>query len=219
MCSSTRGPAMAPSLVTWPTSRTAMPRSWRADQLACAAGAHLGDRAGRRLEGVAPHGLDRIDDHDVGRVALRAPATMSRTRGLGGELHRRVGQAQALGAQRGPARPPPRRRCRRRRALRAGERRRHLQQQGRLADAGIAADQERRARHQPAAADPVELVDAALVARRLRRRAGQAGELERRPSAAGAPAPPPAGPGAARGFLDDGVPLAAALAAAAPLAT
>ena len=53
-----------------------------------------------------------------------------------------------------------------------------LQQQGRLADTGIAADQQRRADDQSAAADAIELVDAALVARRLRRRSGETGELE-----------------------------------------
>ena len=31
MCSSTRGPASPPSLVTWPTSTTAMPRSLAID--------------------------------------------------------------------------------------------------------------------------------------------------------------------------------------------
>ena len=49
-----------------------------------------------------------------------------------------------------------------------GQRGRHLQQQGRLADAGIAADQQRGADDQPAAADAIEFADAALEARRLR---------------------------------------------------
>src|SRR6185436_1559222 len=110
MCSSTRGPAMAPSLVTWPTSSTAMPR-----RLASSTNAWT------EALGTQPHLIDRLFARDVG---------------AGGVL--------------------------------LGERRRHLQQQGRLADAGVAADQQRRAHHQPAAAHAVEFADAAPVARRLR---------------------------------------------------
>ncbi len=76
--------------------------------------------------------------------------------GLGGELDRRAGKAEPLG---------PQAHLRHRLFARdiddavAGgrQRRRGLHQQGRLADAGIAADQQHRARHQPAAGDAVEL--------------------------------------------------------------
>ena len=85
--------------------------------------------------------------------------------GLGGELHGRVGQAHALGAGAdlldgllagdvGAGRPAQRR-------LGAD-----LQQQGRLADPRIAGQQDGRAGHDAAAADPVELVHAGDDARR-----------------------------------------------------
>ena len=65
MCSSTRGPASAPSLVTWPT------RTMRGAALLGEARelrrafAHLRDRAGRRGERVGVDGLDRIDHRDL----------------------------------------------------------------------------------------------------------------------------------------------------------
>ena len=100
----------------------------------------------------------------------------------------------------------------------AGELGRHLQQQGRLADAGIAADQHGGARHQAAAGDTVELGDAADQARRWLAGAGEADHRQRlRPAAAATLAQAAGSGGRARYLLDDGVPLAAALAAPAPL--
>ena len=192
-----------------------MPRRLASSTSACAEAAHLGHRAGRAVDRVEPHGLDRIDHRDLGRVGPLERRHDVAHRGGGGELHRRVAEPQPLGAQ-----PHLVDRLLARDVgaggVLLGERRRDLQQQRRLADAGIAADQQRRADHQAAAADAVELDDAALVARRLRRRAGEAGELER---AALAAARQPAAGRAGRGrrFLGDGVPFAAALAAAAPL--
>ena len=87
-------------------------------------------------------------------------------RGLGRELDRRVGQAEPFCAQ-------PHLRDR----LFAGnvdgavagprERRGDLDQQRGFADAGIAAEQQHRAAHEPAAGDAVELGDAGGQARRL----------------------------------------------------
>ncbi len=61
----------------------------------------------------------------------------------------------------------------------SGERAGHLKQQGRLADAGIAADQQGRAAHEAAAGDPVELGDAGADARRIVDLTGKRGERHR----------------------------------------
>jgi hypothetical protein len=88
-----------------------------------------------------------------------------------------------------------------------------LQQQRRLADAGIAGDQQRRAWHQAAAGHPVELADAGAASVRALDRTGERREHQatlrparRRPLRA-----------VARGLLDQRVPGAAGIAAAAPL--
>jgi hypothetical protein len=60
-----------------------------------------------------------------------------------------------------------------------GQRRRCLHQQGRLADAGIAADQQRRAAHEAAAGDAVEFGDAGDDAWRILDLAGKRGERDR----------------------------------------
>ena len=81
-------------------------------------------------------------------------------------MHRRLRDAQALGTQ-----PDLRRGFLAGKihgaAASIGERGGHLQQQRRFADARLAADQQRRARHQSAAGHPVELGDAGEKARRL----------------------------------------------------
>ena len=174
MCSSTRGPAMAPSLVTWPTSTSAnCRRLGELDQLE-AGGAHLRDRAGRAVDRVQPHGLDRVDHHQRGVAGrLQAGGDVAQV-DRGGEFQRRVLHAEAAGAQAGlldrflagdvehaPAG-----------ARQAGGR---LQQQRGLADAGIAADQDRRGRHQAAAEHAIQFGDAGRAARR---RFGAAGQID-----------------------------------------
>ena len=62
-------------------------------------GAHLRDRAGRRVDGVEPHGLDRIDHRDLGRVGPLERRHDVAHRGGGHELDRRVGEAQSHGAE------------------------------------------------------------------------------------------------------------------------
>jgi hypothetical protein len=190
------GPAIAPSLVTWPTSSTGDAARLASSTSACAEARTWVTVPGRAVDGVEPHGLDRIDHRDLGRLGALEGGDDVAHRGGGGELHRRVAQAQPLGAQThlverllagdvGAGGVLP------------GQRRRDLQQKSGLADSRIAADQQRRADHQPAAADAIELGDAAFVARRLRRGAGQAGELEMPPlAAAGEPAGSRAGRGA-----------------------
>ena len=89
-----------------------------------------------------------------------------------------------------------------------------LQQQRRFADAGIAADQHRRARHEAAAEHAVELGNAGRQRAALRGAAGKRLEATSRPlralCATGAGRPD------GGGLLDDGVPLAAGRAFAGP---
>jgi hypothetical protein len=90
---------MAPSLVTWPTSSTAMPRRLASSTSACAE-----PRTWLTVPGV----LSIVSSHMVWMESITATlgasgrsrvATMSRTEVAAGELHRRVAQAQPLAAQ------------------------------------------------------------------------------------------------------------------------
>ena len=143
------GPAIAPSLVTWPTSSTAMPRRLASSTSACAEARTWVTVPGVESTRVEPHGLDRIDDRDLGRVGPLERGDDVAHRGRGGELR--------PARRRGPAAAARRRTWSTRlfagdvgagRVL-LGERRRDLQQQRRLADAGIAADQQRRSDTRP----------------------------------------------------------------------
>ena len=169
MCSITLGPAICPSLVTWPTSSSALPAflAWRISACAAArtwltvpgaasiASAHSVWMESTTIEIGRRSGFERRQDMRQARFA--------------GERDRRIRQAEALGAQ-----------AHLRRRFLAGEidgapagasqRRRELQQQRRFADAGLAADEQRRARHDAAAGDAVQFADAGREARRLLRR-------------------------------------------------
>ncbi len=182
-----------------------------ADELA-GGGAHLGHRAGARVVGVAPEGLDRVDHGQVQPLALEPLEDVAQRR-LGRELHRTLGQAHAVGPgadllDRLLARDVGAGRA----AL--GRRRAGLQQEGRLAHARVAGEQDGRARHQAAAADAVELLEPGRQARRGGRLGLQVLELQ----AAGLGA---AGRGHGAGrpggrLLDQAVPGAAGRALAAP---
>ena len=211
MCSTTRGPAIWPSLVTWPTRMMAAPdRLGKADQRLRRA-AHLRHRAGRGFDQVGPHGLDGIDDDQPRRLAFRQRGDDVLDRGFRRQLDRRVAQAQPLGAQahlgdRFLAGDIDR-------AV-AGPRQRGggLDQQRRFADAGIARHQQHRAAHEAAAGDAVEFGDAARQARGVMRLAGE--PLEREQAALGGLAAGSGGPLGA--FLGQRVPFAAGLAFALP---
>ena len=122
---------------------------------------HLGHRARRRVQLGVPHRLDGVDHHHVGldlldggRIPGRDVSATSHRPGASGaeplgpapDLRRPTPRPRPAGT--GPAGPAS-----------VGE---DLQQQGRLADAGLAAEQGDRARHQPAAEHPVELVEASV---------------------------------------------------------
>ena len=94
----------------------------------------------------------------------------------------------------------------------AGEASDELQEEGRLADAGVAADEHGRGRHEAAARDAVELDDAAHAPRNPRCGAVEALEGERLALAR----VEAAGTGLARLLLDDAVPGPTRLAAALP---
>ena len=153
-----RGPAIDPSFVTCPTMMTGSPRSFatrmRVDAtsrtwLGCPA--MPSDSDGR-------HRLHRVDDQELG-LHLVDVAEDRREVGLGGEVELVVQRAGALGAQAhlgggllgARVQHAP-----------AGSRalRRDLEQQRRLADAGLARQQDRRAGHDAAAEHAVELADA-----------------------------------------------------------
>ena len=176
--------------------------------------AHLRHRAGRAVDGVAPHGLDGVD-HDQPRcLALGDGGDDVLDRGFRREFDRRLREAEPFGAQ-------PH--------LRDGffagdidgavagarERGGGLNEQRRFADAGIARHQQHRAGDEAAAGDAIEFGDAGGEAWRVERLAGERFKLEAAAFARGARA---AGNGRGRAFLDQRIPFAATLAAALPAA-
>ena len=81
------------------------------DQLE-AGGAHLRHRAGRAVDRVEPHGLDRVDHHQRGVAGrLQAGGDVAQV-DRGGEFQRRVVRRRGGGRAGGSARSIPRRRCR-----------------------------------------------------------------------------------------------------------
>ena len=128
--------------------------------------AQLRDRAWRGIQGVGVEGLYRVDHHQAGPVLGQLGQDLLH-RGLGQHRQVQIRQPQALGAQvdlgqrfltgdvqRAHAR------------LHAGQ---DLQQQGGLADAGVAADQDDRAGNDAAAQYPVHLAQPGTGARGLAR--------------------------------------------------
>ena len=140
-CSSTRGPASAPSLVTWPTSTMATPRRLASTTSCWAHSRTWADRPRRRRQPPVGDGLDAVDDDEPGRRAVDGVDDAGQRR-LGGQPQLGAHGAEALGPQahllrallgadvQRRARPP----------------RQQLQQQRALADARLAAEQRDRAR-------------------------------------------------------------------------
>src|SRR6266550_1112992 len=177
--------------------------------------AHLADRAGGAVERVEIHRLDRIDDDEIGRLGRIERIGDVANAARGGETDRAVGDPEPLGAQpdlvdrffAGDVG---------RRAAARGEGGGRLQQQGRFADPGIAADEDRRAGNQAAAADPVELGDAGQTPWRSGRLAAQADKIDCWAAAAACGAAEALWRSAARHLLDEAVPGAAGLAPPGP---
>ena len=175
----------------------------------------LADGAGRGVDRLGPHGLDRVD-HDEIEALGRERADDILDVGGGREPDRRVRQAEPFGPH-----PHLRGRFFARNvgdaATLAGQRRAGLDQQRRLADAGFAAEQDHGARHEAAARHPIELADAGLGAERLGAGGGETleGDLPAlRQRLAGGRCADPAG----RRLLDDGVPGPAGVALPLPAA-
>ena len=99
MCSTTRGPAICPSLVTCPTSSSAAPLALAKRISACAEPRTWLTVPGADFDRVAPHGLDRIDDYELRRVAGAQRRHDVLDQRLRGELHRRLGEAETRRAK------------------------------------------------------------------------------------------------------------------------
>ena len=187
----------------------------KADQLV-GGGAHLGDRAGRAVERVDPHGLDRIDDdqrraarpssvvEDVARrwsrlASWTAASAEAEAAGAQADLVDRLlaGDVDDRGGRRAA------------KAAAACSSRVDLPMPGspptRIAEPGT----------MPPPSDAVELVDAGeRRAAAAARSPASVAELDA--PAAGRAERRPAGPSASAGLLDDAVPGAAGVAAAGP---
>ena len=181
---------------------------------------HLTDAAGRRLELEREHRLNRVDDEQA-RAHTPDLLEDALDAGLGQQVERRVADAEPLAARlhlvlgllagRVEHRP-----------VHAREVGRRLQQQRRLTDARLAAEQHQRAGHDAAAEHAVELVDAACQAGGIARL--DVGVLLRAARAAGQRIAVTAGgqsAGAGRGFgrtlFDERVPRVAVGTTAEPL--
>ena len=156
-CSSVRGPATEPSLVTWPMSTTGMSRAFAAWITARGHLAHLGHPARGALDLRGRDRLDGVEHQQVGVDLLDVPEDRAEV-GLRGE--------QQLGVERvDPARPQAHLRGRllaghvQHLAPGAGRAGGDVEQQGRLADARLAGQQHHGAGHEAAAEHPVQLVD------------------------------------------------------------
>ncbi len=151
-----------------------------ADQFLCRC-AHLADRAGGTLDQIRVHRLDRIDDQQGRRRTVVERGEDVAYRRGGRKLHRRLPQPH-------PPRAQPhligRFLARDIGHMQPGQRhlRRSLEQQGRLADTGIAADQGRRRRDQPAAERAIELGNARREPGRQRHVGIEPGEHDRSPA-------------------------------------
>ena len=164
-CSSTRGPAIEPSLVTWPTRTVVMLRVLATRIRAAATSLTWVTPPGTPSVPGGADGLDRVDDQQLGADLLDVGEHGAEV-GLGREVELVVDAAGAVGAQpdlggrllAGDVEGA---------ALVAGGLGGDLEQQRALADAGLAGEQDRRARHQAAAEHPVELGHAAGAEGRL----------------------------------------------------
>ena len=213
MCSTTRGPAIWPSLVTWPTRMIAAPDFLAKRISACAEPRTCVTVPGADSTVLGPHGLDRIDDDQARRLAFRQGRDDVLDRRFRRQFDGGVTQSETLGAQ-----------AHLRHRFLAGdidrpmtgarERGGGLDQQSRFADAGIAADQQDRAAHKAAAGDAVEFGNAGGQARGVMGLAGK--RLEREQAAFARLATRPCRTLGA--FLAERVPFSAGLALALPAA-
>ncbi len=164
MCSSARGPAIGAVLGDVSDEQRRQVAVLGDPHQRSRDGADLRDTSGGTVDVCARDGLDGVDDQQIGPTASMWPSD-SRQVDLGGEVESVFECAGAL-------RPHPHLRCRLlardvEHPLAASRRLGgHLEQQGGLADAGLAGQQEHRAGNDPATEDAVELGHAAALRRR-----------------------------------------------------
>ena len=161
----------------------------------------LGDRAGCRFGKVGPQGLDRIEDDEVRLAAFRERCEDVLDIGLRRQFNGRAGNAETLGTK-----------AHLRHGLLPGyvddavpiarKGSGSLHEQRRLANAGIAADQNRRTAHETATGRPVEFADAGGNAWRILDIARKSGQGDDTPLAPAAHALGTAAYAAGRAFLD-----------------
>ena len=174
-------------------------------------GTHLRHRAGRALHRVRPQRLDRVDDADRGVRGIERRQDVLEAR-LHRELDRRIGEPETPGAQTDL-----------RRGLfardiddlpaRTRQSRERLKQNGRFADAGIPADEDRGPSDEAAAEHAVQFADAGQQARGLRLIGLERDEFELAALAGGFRWRTAGG---RQRLLDDSVPAAATVAAPCP---
>ena len=140
-------------------------------------GAHLRYAARGGFNVVGPHGLNGIDDRQLRFFGFQCGQNIAQV-GFGGQLHRRIAQAQTVG--------PHAHLCAGFFAgnidsfqTLAGETCGGLQQKGGFADARITAHQNGRGRHQAPAQHTVQFVHAGMGARWRHLVAGQIGQVQR----------------------------------------
>ena len=190
-CSTARGPARSPSLVTCPTRRRATPLDLGQAGQALDAGAHLRQAAGRLGQRGVGDGLERVDDDEGGRCALDRRLDRLDVGAL--EREEVAGhRADARGADRCTWVSDSSAEASITSSPVAATEREHLEEERRLADARRAEEQRDRARDHAAAHDAVELAHAGRQrARGVGRDVGQGhgGHTHRRggPAAPGAP--------------------------------
>ena len=173
--------------------------------------AHLRHRSRRRLRHVGVHRLYRIDDDQRRAGACRAGGENILDLSCGGQLHRRIGEIEPGRAQAHLGDGLLARNIDDARAS-ARQSRAGLDEQSGFANARLAAEQQHRARHEAAAGDTVEFVDACRNSWRRPAFASQPLEFEDA-AARGA-----AGNGGRAGLrlFNEAVPLAAGVAATLP---
>ena len=141
--------------MTCPTRNVATPASFATRRIRAAASRTCATEPGAEPISAAVERLHRVDHADAGPLALERRADDVEL-GLGEDLDR-LAAAEPRGAQlhlrdrllaRDEQRPPL-----------ARDRPERREEQRRLADAGLAADEHERRRHEAAAEDPVELAD------------------------------------------------------------
>ena len=155
MCSSILGPASPPSLVTWPTSTTDTPVVLASRTSRAALSRTCGDATGRGTDLGHTHGLDGVDDQQSGAVAL-GECNDCVDVVVGDQAYRLVADPEAT--------RPHRDLIRRlfgaghhHRIAPAGEGAGQLEEERRLSDARLPAQEQHRSCHHAAAQHAVDL--------------------------------------------------------------